>query len=111
MANALPKLSPDERRECLRQHLAWVAGGGARVVSQSDYSVQVVQGQRVNHLLHFFIGIFTCGAWWAIWLLLGLSRGERHTTITVDEYGRAEYIGAIRSPHSTIGRVQAWLAS
>lgn len=30
-------------------------------------------GKKTNHLLHFFLSIFTLGFWIPIWLLIGLS--------------------------------------
>lgn len=30
-------------------------------------------GKKTNHLLHFFLSIFTLGLWIPVWLLIGLS--------------------------------------
>jgi hypothetical protein len=90
--------TPDQRREILRQHVTWAAEQGARVESQGEFSASVVQGHRVNHLLHFLIGALTCGAWWIVWLIMAVASGEKRTMITVDEWGNVEYVGAMDPP-------------
>lgn len=58
--------------------------------SQSDYQAIIVTGKKVNHLLHFFIGVFTIGAWWLfVWLPLAIFGGEKREIIQVDDYGNA----------------------
>jgi hypothetical protein len=79
--------STDERKYLLAQRVAQMAGEGYRVESQSDFMAVMVSGRRVNHLLHFFIGIFTLGLWWIAWLIMALAGGERRQVVTVDEYG------------------------
>lgn len=59
----------------------------ARIESQSDYQAVLVTGQKVNHLLHFLVGLFTLGVWWIVWLILALSGGEKRHIVQVDEYG------------------------
>lgn len=86
MAGALTK-APEERKAALAQHVAQAVAGGARVESQSDYQAVLVKGHRVNHLLHFLIGVFTIGLWWIIWLLLVVTGGEKRQLIQVDEFG------------------------
>ena len=60
---------------------------GGRVESQSDAMAVIVHGRRVNHLLHFIIGILTLGFWWFVWIALALLGGEKRWMITVDERG------------------------
>lgn len=96
-----PQLDPLARRAVLDQHVRWAARYGARLESQLDYSVQLVEDHRVNHLLHFFIGLVTFGLWWLVWLILGIFGGEKRTTIFVDEAGCAHYSGALRPPDSS----------
>ena len=38
-------------------------------------------------MLHFFIGIFTCGFWWLVWLFLGVTGGEKRYIVRTDEFG------------------------
>ena len=85
----IPGRVPDEvRKAALAQHVASaVATQGARVESQSDFQAVVLTGQKVNHTLHFIVGIFTCGIWWIVWLILGLTGGEKRHLVQVDEYG------------------------
>lgn len=79
--------SVEERKAILAQHIQSAVVQGGRVESQSEIMATIVIGRRVNHLLHFLIGVFTCGAWWLVWLLLALAGGERRQLITVDEFG------------------------
>jgi hypothetical protein len=46
-----------------------------------------VTGQPVNNTLHFLIGVFTCGLWWLLWLVIGLLGGTKRQLIHVDEWG------------------------
>lgn len=87
LGGSLPvKAGLRQRRETLQRELANVIAGGSRVESQSDTAAVVVKGRRINHLLHFFVGIFTLGTWWLVWIALALFAGERRHSITVDEY-------------------------
>ena len=45
----------------------------------------VVLGHRPNHLLHFFIGLFTVGLWWIVWLVIAMFGGEKRQTITIEK--------------------------
>ena len=29
--------------------------------------------EQTNHVLHFLLGLFTCGLWWGLWLLMGVA--------------------------------------
>ena len=60
---------------------------GAKVESDADYQAVLVSGNRVNHLLHFFVGIFTCGWWWIVWIFLALTGGEKRYIVRTDEFG------------------------
>jgi hypothetical protein len=77
----------EERKAILAQSLAQAIAAGARVESQSDFFAVIVTGKRVNHLLHFFVGLFTVGLWWVVWIFLAITGGERRAMIQVDEYG------------------------
>lgn len=79
--------APEERKALLARHVAQSVARGARVESQSDYQAVLVTGRRVNHVLHFLIGVFTLGLWWIIWLVLALVGGEKRQLIEVDEFG------------------------
>ena len=60
---------------------------GYRVESQTDFQAVLVRGRRVNHILHLFLSIFTCGLWIIVWLALGLFGGEKRDVVRVDERG------------------------
>lgn len=77
----------DERAMLLSQAVAREVAAGYRVESQTGIMAVMVKGRRVNHLLHFFIGIFTIGLWWIVWLILAITGGEKREVLTVDDYG------------------------
>ena len=53
---------------------------GWRVESEVGDHVIVVRNHRVNHLLHFFVTLFTLGLWLIPWILIGITGGERRKT-------------------------------
>lgn len=79
--------SIEERKAILAQAVQQAVLAGGRIESQSETMAVIVRGRSVNHLLHFFIGLFTLGLWWIVWLILAITGGEKRQTITVDEYG------------------------
>lgn len=80
-------ISTEERRARLMAVVQAEVVRGARIESQTDTLAVIVHGRRVNHLLHFLIGILTVGAWWVVWLLLAILGGEKRYVIAVDDYG------------------------
>ena len=83
----LSKKTLEERKAILAQQIQMAVVQGGRVESQSDNIAVVVRGKPVNHLLHFLIGVFTCGLWWIAWLVIAITGGEKRQMITVDEFG------------------------
>ncbi|MFV8173394.1 hypothetical protein [Mycolicibacterium peregrinum] len=76
------------RQQRLQEFLAVdVARTRGRIESVTPYSAVVVSGQRVNHILHLLVSVLLCGLWLPVWLILGLSGGERRSVITVDQCG------------------------
>ncbi len=84
MTQSLPL---EERRQRLQAVVQAEVVRGARIESQTDTLAVIVHGRRVNHLLHFLVGVFTIGAWWFIWLLLAVLGGEKRYLIAVDDHG------------------------
>lgn len=79
---------PEERKEALSRAVQAQVASGARVESQGDYQAVIVHGRRPNHLLHFFIGLFTFAVWWIfVWIPLAIFGGEKRQMVTVDEFG------------------------
>lgn len=66
-----------------REVESWVRDGW-RIETQTGFTVVVVKGKRVNHLLHLFITFLTLAVWAVVWIGLVLAGGEKHRTITVD---------------------------
>jgi hypothetical protein len=83
------KKSPDERKKLLAESIQREVVQGARVESQSEFQAVMVKGERPNHTLHAIITLFTCGLWGIVWIVIGLTGGERRTMVVVDEYGNA----------------------
>ena len=79
--------SSEERKEILSRQIQQAVIRGARIESQGDYMAVIVAGKKVNHILHFFLGIVTAGLWWIVWFFLIITGGEKRKIITVDEDG------------------------
>jgi hypothetical protein len=77
----------DERKALLANTLQGQVARGGRIESQGDFQAVVVTGHRTNHLLHFFIGLFTLGVWWIVWFFIAIFGGEKRQMITVDDLG------------------------
>lgn len=82
------RASEDIRKAALaRQISTAVATQSARVESQGDYQAVLITGQKVNHVLHLLISIFTCGLWAIVWIALAVTGGEKRHLVQVDEWG------------------------
>lgn len=57
-------------------------GRGWRVESRTEHQVVLAKGQRPNHLLHFFLTIFTLGLWALVWLMVSAFGGEKRKVLT-----------------------------
>ena len=65
-----------ERKVILARRVVEEVSFGKRIESQTDMMAVLVKGRRVNHWLHFFIGVCTLGLWWFVWALLAITGGE-----------------------------------
>ncbi len=81
----IEKSASDRRKKALADAIQYKVRYGWRVESQGDFSASLVRGRRVNHLLHFFIGLFTFGVWWLVWIFIVMTGGERRQAGTVSE--------------------------
>jgi hypothetical protein len=81
--------SVEERQAVLAQEVArLVAYGDFRIEAQAETMAVMARGHRVNHLLHFYIGVFTLGVWWFTgWPALAIFGGEKRSIVAVDDYG------------------------
>lgn len=79
----------EERKELLARTLAGQIAAGGRVESQSDFQAVVVNGKKVNHVLHLILTLVTLGFWVIIWIALAIFGGEKRSMVTVDEFGNA----------------------
>lgn len=81
----IEKSGSDRRKNALADAIQYKVRHGWRVESQGDFSASLVRGRRVNHMLHFLIGLFTFGVWWLVWIFLVMTGGERRQAGTVNE--------------------------
>ena len=77
----------DQRKERQANLVAGQVAAGGRVESQGDYQAIVVEGRRVNHVLHVILSFLTCGFWIIVWIVLGIAGGEKRKLVKVDEDG------------------------
>ena len=80
-------MEESERRQRQADAVAREVMQGSRVESEGPFQAVMVSGSKVNHLLHFIIGIFTCGWWWIVWIFLGITGGEKRYMVRTDEFG------------------------
>lgn len=71
-----------------------IIGAHCRVLNRSATAASVVMGQPVNHVVHVLLTLFLCGLWAPVWLFIAATNGEKHFTVTVDEYGTVQWISA-----------------
>jgi hypothetical protein len=81
-------MSLEQRSAILAERLTWDARNGWRVTSQTQTQAQLAKGKPTSHLLHLVLTIITLGLWAIVWILVAIFGGEKHTFLSVDEYGR-----------------------
>jgi hypothetical protein len=81
----------DARKAMLERWISEEVQAGWKVQHQSSYFVALVKGKRPNHILHLLLSIFTLGFWLPVWLILGISMGERRQTIEIDKFGNPTF--------------------
>jgi hypothetical protein len=53
-------------------------------------SAVVAMGKPINHVLHLLVTVFLFGLWLPVWIILAIDRGEKRTTVSVDETGHVQ---------------------
>ncbi|MFY9487613.1 MAG: DUF2510 domain-containing protein [Solirubrobacterales bacterium] len=81
--------SDQDRKAALALQLQFAAAQGGRIESQSDFQAVVVKGQKVNHVLHAIVTLFTC-VWGIAWIVFAINGGESREMIVVDEFGNVQ---------------------
>lgn len=78
--------------------LDWVVSqrvaAGWRVESRSGSQAVLVRGQPVDHVLHAFLTVFSCGVWGGVWAVLALTNKVERVVLTVDAQGQVVTVGA-----------------
>jgi hypothetical protein len=81
--------SLDERKRILARQVQMAVARGGRIESQTDETAVICYGQPINHTLHLILSLCTCGIWYLVWLVMGLTKGVKREMITVDDFGEA----------------------
>lgn len=82
------RMTSDERKALLDQTIQRYGAEGWRIESRSDFQAVIAKGNRVNHVLHFLIGVITLAIWWIVWICLAIFGGIKRRMITIDEFGQ-----------------------
>jgi hypothetical protein len=80
-------LTPEQRKATLDERLRIEEAQGWRVETRTDNHATIARGKPLNNKLHLILTIFTVGIWGIVWFALWITGGEKHRTLTVDEYG------------------------
>ncbi|KDQ67049.1 hypothetical protein ACFYPK_21370 [Streptomyces halstedii] len=67
---------------------------GWRVESRSGSQAVLVRGQPVNHVLHAFLTVCSCGVWGVAWAVLAWTNKVERIALTVDSRGRVLTVSA-----------------
>jgi DNA uptake protein ComE-like DNA-binding protein len=82
-----PPLPPARLRAILGNAVMRQVSLGWRIESQTAGQAVMVTGGEVNHAVHLVLSLVTCGIWLPVWVILGVTGGERRVVITVDPHG------------------------
>ena len=80
-------LTVEQRKVTLDQRIHTEEAQGWRVESRTDTRATLASGKPLNTKLHLILTICTVGIWGIVWFGLWITGGEKHRTLTVDEYG------------------------
>jgi hypothetical protein len=105
LVDAAPHADP------LPAYLATCVRDGWRVEAHSGTGAVLVHGHRPNHLLHFFITLFTVGAWLLVWVAVSLFGGESRFVAVVGPDGAIHRQSpGMRTAHKVLfGALAVWL--
>ena len=76
-----------QRAAILEAKIVDAISKGWWVESRGQYYAVIVEGKRVNHILHLLASLLTAGLWLLVWLYLAVFEGERRLLIYVNEQG------------------------
>jgi hypothetical protein len=80
-------MTVEQRKLTLDERLHAEEAQGWRVESRDDTHATLAKGKPLNTKLHLILTICTAGIWGIVWFALWITGGEKHRTLTVDEYG------------------------
>ena len=58
-----------------------------RMGGRWEWPTTLVEGHRVNHVLHLLLSLCTFGLWIIVWVSLAVMGGEKRELFQVDAYG------------------------
>jgi Na+-transporting NADH:ubiquinone oxidoreductase subunit NqrC len=76
-----------ERAMSLEDHATPLVAQGWRIESQLPNQIVLVSGKRVNHVLHLLLTLVTFGLWSIVWIIVGVTGGERRRVLTREPDG------------------------
>jgi hypothetical protein len=89
----MDQLSQDEKFQRFSNIVATKTMQGYMIADRNDkafVAVLVKPAEKINHLLHFLISVFTCGFWLIVWLFIALIKGrEVRLRVSIDAAGNA----------------------
>lgn len=84
-------LSFEERYERFASTISNITMRGYQVADRNDKTLVAVlfkPKEKVNHLLHFFISVISCGFWILVWIVITLNASkEVRVKISIDSAG------------------------
>ena len=57
------------------------------IESQGQYHAVIVDGEKINHVLHLLVSVITVGLWIVVWIVLAVFGGQQRLMIYVNEQG------------------------
>jgi hypothetical protein len=91
--NESAKSSYEEKLQRFSNMVSTKTMQGFMVADRNDKTLTAVlikQAEKINHLLHFVITVFTCGWWGIAWIIIYFTKGREHRVrITIDSAGNA----------------------
>ena len=80
-------LTSEDRRDILEEYVVDALEKGWRVESQGNFHAVIIEGSKVNNVLHAILSLITGGGWLLVWLVVSITGGEKRMLVEVDEKG------------------------
>ncbi|MXY72484.1 MAG: hypothetical protein F4Y97_05530 [Dehalococcoidia bacterium] len=60
---------------------------GARIETQTPTMTVLLKGEKVNHVLHLLLSVFTAGIWLPFWIVVAATGGVRRKVVRLELRG------------------------